>query len=71
MRTTYVDATTTRPLDYEEQTRREADLRDWKSADLAYQRKVEAGYALDAEELTDWHYCVNRLMDAWLADARA
>jgi hypothetical protein len=64
-------ATTTRPLDYEEQLRRESDLRDWKRADLAYQRKVEAGYALDAEEIDDWNYCQAQLVAYWLEHARA
>jgi hypothetical protein len=62
-------ATTTRPLDYEEQLRRESDLLDWKRADRRYQERVERGESLDAEQITDWHFCMAMITQSWLAEA--
>lgn len=62
-------ATTTRPLDYDEQTRREADLRDWKQAIRRYQARTDAGEVLDTEELTDYMYCLDRRNHAYLVEA--
>ena len=64
-----MSATIDRPLTYDEQTRRESDLRDWKQADRRYQERIERGESLDAEQITDWHYCMAQITQAWLEEA--
>lgn len=61
--------TTTRPLDYDEQTRRESDLRDWRNAARNYQAYSDRGGVLDAEQLDDWMYCLYQLNQAYLVEA--
>jgi len=62
-------ATTTRRTPLEEQLARESDLRDWKQADRRYQERIERGESLDAEQITDWHYCMAQITQAWLEEA--
>jgi hypothetical protein len=48
--------------------KRDADVRDWKHADRRYQERVEAGETLDEYELADFHWCIQCIIAADLAE---
>ena len=48
----------------------ECERLDAKRADLAFQKKVEAGYGLDAHELEDWRQCMAVVARAFVGEER-